>query len=412
MVDLNKLFQDVMPQQNVMQDPNQPNVNTTQVNATPTSGILDTLGLSNINPFFTRRDPFISSIAGNEAGDRILNQATGQGAVTAGLTYALTGDPVKSYLSGMEGSQKSVDKRRESIFDMIKYSKEMKEYNLMDFNALPNEYKVFGMMQKNPSFAKYQFAKDMFTTDIKEFEYSQQADGFIDFLKEMAIAKRPQFQTTIGIANKNASDTLFKDVQGVRDSGNKAYAGKKSVMRMQDIINSGLTTGLGKEIALNLTQPLQLVLGDKFNADELSKLEDFKAISNLVVLPQVKQLGFNPTNVDLAFIVQSSPQLKNTTQGNLLMLKALEEDYTRQEMLGLKMDEWVIANAGLMTDDPIVAGAKYNQHRNRIANEIVDSRKSYTQRLMEEQNQILQNTSIDQAVESKTKSKFFKNKDR
>ena len=179
-------------------------------------------------------------------------------------------------------------------------------------------------------------------------------------------------------------------------------------MRMQDIINSGLTTGLGKEIALNLTQPLQLVLGDKFNADELSKLEDFKAISNLVVLPQVKQLGFNPTNVDLAFIVQSSPQLKNTTQGNLLMLKALEEDYTRQEMLALKMDEWVIANAGLMTDDPIIAGAKYNQYRNQVAREIVDSRKSYTQQLMEQQNQILNNTSIDQAVEPKTKSKFFK----
>jgi len=404
MVDLNKLFQDVMPQQ----DPNQPNVNTTQVNPTPSSGILDTLGLSNINPFFTRRDPFISAIAGNDVGDKILNQGTGQGAVTAGLTYAITGDPAKSYLAGMEGSQKSVDKRRQSIFDMIKYSKEMKEYNLMDFNALPNEYKVFGMMKNDPAFAKYQFAKDMFTTDIKEFEYSQQADGFIDFLKEMAIAKRPQFQTTIGIANKNASDAMFKDVQGVRDNGNKAYAGKKAVMRMQDIINSGLTTGLGEEIALNLTQPLQLILGDKFNAEKLSKLEDFKAISNLVVLPQVKQLGFNPTNVDLAFIVQSSPQLKNTTGGNLLMLKALEEDYTRQEMLALKMDEWVIANAGLMTDDPIVAGAKYNQHRNQVAKEIVDSRKSYTQQLMEEQNQILNNTSIDQAVEPKTKSKFFK----
>jgi hypothetical protein len=405
---IDKLFQDVMPQQNVMQDPNQPNVNTTQINPTPSSGILDTFGLSNINPFFTRRDPFISAIAGNEVGDKILNQATGQGFVTGGLTYALTGDPIKSYLAGMEGSQKSVDKRRQSIFDMIKYSKEMKEYNLMDFNALPNEYKVFGMMKNDPTYAKYQFAKDMFTTDIKEFEYSQQADGFIDFLKTMANAKRPQYTTTIGIANKNASDAMFKDVQGVRDEGNKAYAGKKSVIRMQDILNSGLKTGLGKEIALNLTQPLQLLLGDKFNAKEISQLEDFKAISNLVVLPQVKQLGFNPTNVDLAFIVKSSPQLLNTTQGNLLMLKALEEDYTRQEMLALKMDEWVIANAGLMTDDPIVAGAKYNQYRNQVAREIVDSRQSYTKQLMEEQNQILNNTSIDQAVEPKTESKFFK----
>jgi hypothetical protein len=263
-------------------------------------------------------------------------------------------------------------------------------------------------MKQDPAFAKYQFAKDMFTNDIKEFEYAQNADGFIDFLKEMAQAKRPQYTTTIGIANKNASDAMFKDVQGVRDGGNKAVAGMKSVKRMQDILNSGLETGLGKEIALNISQPLKLILGDKFNADELSKLEDFKAISNLVVLPQVKQLGFNPTNVDLAFIVQSSPQLKNTKQGNLLMLKALEEDYTRQEMLALQMDEWVIANAESMTNDPIVAGAKYNQYRNKVAKEIMDSRAKYTDLLMQEQKQIIANTAVDTTEQTKTESKFFK----
>ena len=127
----------------------------------------------------------------------------------------------------------------------------------------------------------------------------------------------------------------------------------------------------------------------------------------MVVLPQVKQLGFNPTNVDLAFIVQSSPQLKNTKQGNLLMLKALQEDYTRQEMLALKMDEWVIQNAESMTNDPIVAGAKFNQYRNQVAKEIMDSRASYTEQLMNEQNQILNNTSIDATQEPK-ESKFFK----
>lgn len=401
-MDFRKLFQDVLPP-----DPNQPNVNTVQTQPTPDTGLLQKIGLDNINPFFTRRDPFLSAIIGNEGADRVLGQGTGTGIVTSGLTYALTGDPVRSYLAGMEGSQKSVDKRRQSIFDMIKYSKDMKEYELMDYNALPEPYKIFGAMKQDPSFAKYQFAKDMFTNNIKEFEYAQNADGFIDFLKQMAEAKRPQYTTTIGIANKNASDAMFKDVQSVRDSGNKAVAGMKSVTRMQDILNSGLETGLGKEIALNISQPLKLILGDQFNTDELSKLEDFKAISNLVVLPQVKQLGFNPTNVDLAFIVQSSPQLKNTKQGNLLMLKALQEDYTRQEMLALKMDEWVITNAESMTNDPIVAGAKFNQYRNQVAKEIMDSRASYTEQLMNEQNQILNNTSIDATQEPK-ESKFFK----
>jgi len=403
MVDFTKLFQDVLPP-----DPNQPNVNTVQTQPTPDTGLLQKIGLDNINPFFTRRDPFLTSIIGKEGADRVLGQGTGTGLVTAGLTYGLTGDPFKSYLAGMEGSQKSVDKRRQSIFDMIKYSKDMKEYELMDYNALPEPYKIFGAMKQDPSFAKYQFAKDMFTNDIKEFEYAQNADGFIDFLKEMANAKRPQYTTTIGIANKNASDAMFKDVQGVRDNGNKAVAGMKSVKRMQDILNSGLETGLGKEISLNISQPLKLILGDQFNADELSKLEDFKAISNLVVLPQVKQLGFNPTNVDLAFIVQSSPQLKNTKQGNLLMLKALEEDYTRQEELALKMDEWVIANAEIMTNDPIVAGAKYNQYRNQVAKEIVNRRKPYTQLLMEEQKQVLADTVVDTNEKPKTESKFFK----
>lgn len=43
----------------------------------------------------------------------------------------------------------------------------------MDFNALPEGYKTFGLMTQNPAFAKYQYMKDMYTQDMKEFEYSK-----------------------------------------------------------------------------------------------------------------------------------------------------------------------------------------------------------------------------------------------
>lgn len=403
-MDFRKLFQDVLPP-----DPNQPPVNTVQTQPTPDTGLLQKIGLNDINPFFTRRDPFLTSIIGKEGADRVLGQGTGTGIVTTGLTYGLTGDPFKSYLAGMQSSQKSVDKRKQSIFDMIKYSKDMKEYNLMDYNALPEPYKIFGAMKNDPDFAKYQFAKDMFTKDIKEFEYSRNADGFIDHLKEMAIAKRPTYSTTIGVANKNASDAVFKDIQTERDLGKKAYQGMKSVTRMQDILNSGLETGLGSEIALSLTKPLQLILGKDFNADKLAKLEDFKAITNLVVLPQVKQLGFNPTNVDLAFIEASSPRLINSTQGNLLMLKALEESYIRQDMLATKLDQWVMENEQMVIERPVVAGAMFEQARKKFAEEIIGQRKSYTEALKEEQDNVLklQEIEVSPNAQDKKESDFY-----
>jgi len=374
-VDFAKLFQDVLPP-----DPNQPNVNVTQTAPTPDSGLLQKIGLDNINPFFTRRDPFMTAIIGKEGADRVLDQGTGTGVVTAGLTYGLTGDPFKAYLSGMEGSQKSVDKRKQSIFDMIKYSKDMKEYELMDYNALPDTYKVFGMMTQNPSFAKYQYMKDMYTQDMKEFEYAKENKDFIDFLLKMNKSKQAFSQVNIG--NKNASDNFYKAYAELSDASNKAYKGLQMTDRMIDMYDAGFTGGMGKELAFQFSPFLQ-VFNKNFNAEELAQLQDFKAVSNQVVLPQVKQLGFNPTNVDLAFIVNSSPQLKNTDAGNMLMLNYLKEVYTRQRMVHDHMNNWTTQNSDIVENNPSKAYFLYDQELKKYQNQVLEIRKSYTQGLKE-----------------------------
>lgn len=121
--------------------------------------------------------------------------------------------------------------------------------------------------------------------------------------------KSKQAFSQVNIGNKNASDQYYKITGEGFDESNKAYKGLQMTERMIDMYNSGFTGGMGKELAFQFT-PFFQIFNKDFNQDELAQLQDFKAVSNQVVLPQVKQLGFNPTNVDLAFIVNSSPQLK------------------------------------------------------------------------------------------------------
>lgn len=382
-MDFRKLFQDVLPP-----DPNQQNINVTQTAPTPDTGLLQKIGLDNINPFFTRRDPFMTAIIGKEGADRVLGQGTGTGIVTSGLTYALTGDPVKSYLAGMEGSQKSVDKRKQSIFDMIKYSKEMKEYELMDYNALPNDYKVFGMMTKDPDFAKYQFAKDMFTNDIKEFEYSQNHKDFIKYLKEISEAKRPLTTTITNISTQNASDQLYKRLDGLEERRHTANLAlpKYEVMinYLQPLDDSiGIETGLQGKLIKEFSRFAQ-VFDPNYNAETLAKIENFDALSKEIIIPSVKKLGVNPTNVDLKFIVDSNPELGKSKFGNIALLKINREMAEREIMLTNAVGEWEAQNIDLLTSDAPRANVMLRAFVGKTSRDIMQSRKGNLEAIQRE----------------------------
>ncbi len=58
----------------------------------------------------------------------------------------------------------------------------------------------------------------------------------------------------------------------------------------------------------------------------------FSSVFSALIAPRVKQLGRNPTDVDLAFVSQQAPQLSNTREGNALIIEFLKIATDRASM--------------------------------------------------------------------------------
>ena len=69
----------------------------------------------------------------------------------------------------------------------------------------------------------------------------------------------------------------------------------------------------------------------------LAESQLFSSVFSALIAPRVKQLGRNPTDVDLAFVSQQAPQLSNTREGNALIIQflriATERAKKRQELV-------------------------------------------------------------------------------
>jgi len=92
----------------------------------------------------------------------------------------------------------------------------------------------------------------------------------------------------------------------------------------------------------------------------LAGAEALQSISTNLVLPQVKQLGVNPTDTDLKFINTGSPGLSKTVAGNKLMLAALRLKLEREQDAAAFTNNWLSQNGKLTTTNPTEGYVKYN----------------------------------------------------
>jgi hypothetical protein len=69
----------------------------------------------------------------------------------------------------------------------------------------------------------------------------------------------------------------------------------------------------------------------------LAESQLFSSVFSALIGPRVKEMGRNPTDVDLAFVSQQAPQLSNTREGNALIIQflqiATERARKRQELV-------------------------------------------------------------------------------
>lgn len=133
------------------------------------------------------------------------------------------------------------------------------------------------------------------------------------------------------------------------DTQNKSVSAQGTVAALDELsglLDQGVQTGFGQDF-LTGARNFGLRLGVDVNQSQLQGSELFAALSNRMIGPLVKQLGQNPTDKDLQFIVQAAPTLSKTVEGNKLIINALKRQSMREMKLAAAQDQFYQTNGTL-----------------------------------------------------------------
>jgi len=138
------------------------------------------------------------------------------------------------------------------------------------------------------------------------------------------LEKEKSGATQIDFGEKGFGSLGPKKYEERLDLATSAQASNVNLDNLENIINQGLETGFGAELGLTLNRIGQAIVGPTYEAGKIAGAESFAAGANQVILPLVKDLGVNPTDKDLDFVVKGSPELSKSVEGNKFMLKVLK----------------------------------------------------------------------------------------
>jgi len=244
----------------------------------------------------------------------------------------LGGVAAKSYMTGMEFANKPYENLTKEALANLEINK-----------AQPNDYREYRLAQKDK---------------VEPFTGS-----FIDYQTKMANARKPvtNVSAVANSTNKDFASGIEKNLVETYGKGQAGKVMKGNVGQMRTLLDSGAPrTGFGSETALNLSRIGQ-VFDPNFDLTKTAATEQYDALSNKIILPQVKQLGVNPTNTDLEFIIRGAPGITKSKLGNQVLLDALDLGADRDIAVSNFSNKWHIANANLIEKQGVLASAKYQE---------------------------------------------------
>jgi len=202
---------------------------------------------------------------------------------------------------------------------------------------------------KNSETDSYQFAKGL-----------DNPENYFEYLD------RRRAQTNINTATNPAAkasvEAFIKQSTEIREASDLAYSSDTQVGLMQELLGSGaLKTGAGQEAILQARR-IANTLG--FDAGETAPGELFAALSAQIVIPLVKQLGVNPTDKDLQFIIEATASLGKSEAGNRLLLQTLQFSNDRNKALYEASLDFQSKNADLQISNPALYKVRFEQHIN------------------------------------------------
>jgi hypothetical protein len=244
--------------------------------------------------------------------------------------------------------------------------------------ALKNQgrFEEAALVESNPDMAKTVLSA-MFTGDrAKSFTFAsgsqlntKMGTNVFDAKKPYKVASNGDIleiggsgtNTNLNVNMGNtAGDSFIKRTDQLADTAMASGNILASTDTMMALLDEGVKTGFGQETMLSMQQGLQL-FNPNYQTKDIAGKEAFLAESVRAILPQVKQLGVNPTDADLKFISSGSATLGKSVEGNKLMLKGIRLKAERDQFIGGWASNWEMSNVQLLSSNPIVARAKFNQ---------------------------------------------------
>lgn len=147
---------------------------------------------------------------------------------------------------------------------------------------------------------------------------------------------------------KESGKSLIDKFDNLEDAATASTTALSRVDQMLALLEE-IDTGFGAETALTF-QRIGQFFNPNFDLKDVAGKEQFLAAANELVLPRVKQLGYNPTDADLRFISLASPRLANSTAGNKLLLQAIKISEARNVALFQEANRFIRSNPQIMED--------------------------------------------------------------
>jgi hypothetical protein len=129
---------------------------------------------------------------------------------------------------------------------------------------------------------------------------------------------------------------------------------------MQSLLDQGVKTGFGQEFMLQFQRAGQ-AFNPEYKVKEIAGQEAFLGAAIKLFFRKLRCLVLTQLTQTLDFIVKGSPSLEKSVAGNQLMLSALKLKFERDKALAQFAAQWQINNARSITEDPVVAGARFDE---------------------------------------------------
>ena len=229
-------------------------------------------------------------------------------------------------------------------------------------------------------------------------------DARIGKLLSKGYIERQSGGTNVNVSiDKDANKLLVKEYGELSSAAKTANTALSSAYQLSDLLDEGLNTGFGSETGLQIQK-----IGQFFNPDykikDIAGKESFISTVNQLVLPRVKQLGRNPTDVDLKFVEAASPQLSSSVEGNRLIIETIKLTEMRKIRLFKYAADFIKKNRDLLKGDPLIGKIKLDEYLQKVTetDEILKPNGEATMALKTQLKNLLPNADIEKLQNKKS----------